>query len=228
MAAGIKTGSRQVSGKHRIYLVEDQPVTREGFAQLLNLQVDLEVCGQSANAGTALAEISELEPDLVILDVALAQSSGLELIKDLGIQAPSSPVLVFSACDEALYAERCVRAGARGYIMKQAPLTEVMSAIRMVLRGETYLSEPMRSRVVRQHLHGSPTAISDLDSLSDRELEIFELIGRGHTTRHVATNLNLSISTVETHRAHIKEKLRLANAVELVRRAVEWVNRPPP
>jgi len=226
MAAGIKSGFRQILSKRRIYLAEDHPVTREGFAQLLNMQADFEVCGHSGSAGTALAEILDLDPDLVILDIALGQSSGLELIKNLRNQAPNLPVLVFSGFEEDLYAERCVRAGARGYLAKHAPMSEVMGAIRKVLGGEIYLSETMRSRVVHQHLQGSASLISDLDSLSDRELEIFEMIGRGKTTRHVAKRLNLSVSTVETHRAHIKEKLRLANAVELVRRAVEWVNRP--
>jgi DNA-binding NarL/FixJ family response regulator len=228
MAARVKNGRRS-SNKRRIYLVEDHPITREGFAHLLNFQADLEVCGQTATPASALAEIAALKPDLVILEISLPHSSGLELIKNLVVRQPGLPILVLSACDEALYAERCVRSGARGYIMKRAPTNEVMGAVRLVLQGELYLSEPVRSRVVQQHLHGpARMARSELETLSDRELEVFELIGRGQTTRSVAASLSVSVSTVETHRAHIKEKLRLANAMELVRRAVEWVNRAPP
>src|SRR5262249_53160352 len=136
------------------------------------------------------------------------------------------PVLVLSTHDEGLYAQRALRAGARGYVMKQAPTSEVMNAIRMVLAGELYLSDAMRTRLVREHFDGSKrTRATDMETLSDRELEIFELLGHAHTTRRIASKLHLSVSTVETHRAHIKEKLRLTNAVELVRRAVEWVNR---
>jgi DNA-binding NarL/FixJ family response regulator len=214
--------------RRQIFLVEDHPVTREGFAQLINYQADLQVCGQAGSAARALSGIETTRPDLVIIDISLVESNGLELIKNLKARHPTLAMLVLSTHDEALYAERALRAGARGYVMKQAPTAEVMEAIRMTLKGELYLSENMRSHMVRQHLHG-PREVrkSDMDLLSDRELEIFELVGKGHTTRQIAARLNLGVSTVETHRAHIKEKLRLKNAVELVRRAVEWVNQQP-
>ena len=225
----LRSPSRQASlpGKHRIFLVEDHPVTREGFAQLIDYQADLHVCGQAGTAAKALVGIDVLHPDLVIVDLSLAESSGLELIKDLKLRHPSLPALVLSTHDESLYAERALRAGARGYVMKQAPTAEVMNAIRVVLAGELYLSEAMRTKMVHKQLHGQrPSRTRGIESLTDRELEVFDLIGRGHPTASVAARLHLSVSTVETHRAHIKEKLRLAHATELVRHAVEWVNRP--
>lgn len=211
--------------KHRLFLVEDHPITREGFAQLINYQSDLEVCGEAGSAAKAIVGIDAAQPDLVIVDISLAESNGLELIKNLKARYPRLAILVLSTHDEELYAERALRAGARGYAMKQSPTIEVMRAIREVLRGELFLSEKMRTRMVHKQLHGtSPTGCKQVDLLSDRELEIFELIGHGHTTRRIAGKLNLSVSTIETHRAHIKEKLRLENATDLVRRAVEWVN----
>jgi len=215
-----------IPGKRRVFLVEDHPVTREGFAQLINYQPDLTVCGQADTVKLALAGIQEAQPDLAIVDISLSESSGLDLIKDLKCQHAALPVLVLSTHDEGLYAERALRAGARGYVMKQAPTSEVMKAIRTVLAGELYLSDPMQTRLVRQQFdHSKPRARAELAGLSDRELQVFELLGHGHTTRRIATRLHVSVSTVETHRAHLKEKLRLTNAVQLVRRAVEWVTR---
>jgi DNA-binding NarL/FixJ family response regulator len=212
--------------KSRLFLVEDHPVTREGFEQLLNFQADLQVCGQAGTAARAITAIDALKPELVIVDISLADSNGLELIKQLKTTMPDLPILVLSMHDESLYAERALRAGARGYVMKQAPTTEVMAAIRCLLKGELYLSERMRSRLVHQHLQGvRRDAKSEVDYLSDRELEVFELIGRGQTTRGIAGKLHVSISTVETHRAHIKDKLKLSNSVELIRHAVEWASR---
>jgi DNA-binding NarL/FixJ family response regulator len=212
--------------KRRLFLVEDHPITREGFAQLINYQPDLEVCGQAGSAAKAIAAIDVFHPDLAIIDISLLESNGLELIKQLKTRHSVLPVLVLSTHDEALYAERALRAGARGYVMKQAPTSEVMKAIRLVLSGELYLSDAMSSRLVREHLNGTKRQrVTEVDDLSDRELEIFELIGHGRTTRQIAAKLRLSVSTVETHRAHIKEKLTLPSGLELVRRAVEWVNR---
>ena len=211
--------------KHRILLVEDHPVTREGFAQLINYQTDLEVCGQTGSASRAMTSAETLHPDLVIVDISLADSNGLELIKNLKSRFPKLPTLVLSTHDEALYAERAVRAGASGYVMKQAPTSAVMAAIREVLKGGLYLSESIRSQLVRQQVHGTPAAPSSgISALSDRQLEVFQLLGQGETTREIASRLHLSMSTVETYRAHIKQKLGLANATELVHRAVEWAN----
>jgi DNA-binding NarL/FixJ family response regulator len=204
--------------------VEDHPVTREGFAQLLNFQRDLEVCGQAGIAAQALTEIAVLNPDLVIVDISLAGTSGIELIKDLVSRHPILKILVLSMHDESLYAERALRAGARGYVMKQAATEHVMAAIRHVLGGGVYLSERMRNHLLL-HVVGrlSAAGASDLDRLSDRELEVFQLIGEGRTTAQIGASLHLSVSTVETYRAHIKEKLRLRNATELVQHAVDWI-----
>jgi DNA-binding NarL/FixJ family response regulator len=213
------------SHKKQIFLVEDHPVTREGFAQLINYQSDLQVCGQAGTAAKALVGVDTLKPDLVIVDISLADTNGLEFIKDLKARHPATAMLVLSTHDESLYAERALRAGAKGYVMKQAPTSEVMSAIRQVLRGELYLSEEMRTKLVHKQLHGAATVrAAETDLLSDRELEVFELLGEGQSTRRISAKLHLSVSTVETHRAHIKEKLKLTNAMELVHRAVAWAN----
>jgi DNA-binding NarL/FixJ family response regulator len=212
--------------KHRLLLVEDHPVTREGLAQLLNQQSDLQVCGQAGTAPEALTAAELLKPDLVLVDISLGGRSGIELIKDLAGRYPTLPILVLSTHDELLYAERSLRAGAKGYVMKHERTEQVMAAIRLVLRGGVYLSEPMRDRLLHQAARGPGFFQgSEVDQLSDRELEVFQLIGQGCTTARIAANLHLSVSTVETHRAHIKEKLKLANATELVRRAIEWVHR---
>jgi DNA-binding NarL/FixJ family response regulator len=215
------TGKR----KNRVFLVEDHPVTREGFAQLLNYQTDLQVCGQAGTAGQALTAIATLKPDLVIVDISLAGTSGIELIKDLASQDPILRILVLSTHDELLYAERALRAGARGYVMKHEPTEQVMTAIRQVLLGEVYLSERMRNRVLEKVTKGVSAVIaSNVDQLSDRELQVFELIGEGRSTGQISASLHLSVSTVETYRAHIKEKLGLQNATELVQHAVEWIH----
>jgi len=212
--------------KSRLFLVEDHPVTREGFAQLIDYQADLQVCGQAGTAAKAMVGVETLKPNLVIVDLSLADSNGLELIKNLRSRFSSLPVLVLSTHDESLYAERALRAGAKGYVMKQAPTSEVMSAIREVLAGRLYVCEPMRAKLVHKQLHGSSLHRgSEIDALSDRELEVFELIGAGRSTHRIAAELHVSVSTIETHRAHLKEKLGLKNATELVHRAIEWVNR---
>jgi DNA-binding NarL/FixJ family response regulator len=211
--------------KDRVYLVEDHPVTREGFAQLINFQRDLEICGQAGIVARALTEIAVLNPDLVIVDISLAGTSGIELIKDLVSRDPILKVLVLSMHDESIYAERALRAGARGYVMKQEPTEHVMAAIRHVLGGGVYLSVRMRDHLLFNVVGRlSAAGASNLDRLSDRELEVFELIGEGRTTAQIGASLHLSVSTVETYRAHIKEKLGLRNATELVQHAVDWIH----
>ena len=212
--------------RRQLFLVESHPVTRDGFTLLLNAQADLQVCGHAESAPGALASLEKLRPDLVILEIGLGDSNGLELIKQLKTRFPKLRIFIFSSHDEALYAERALRAGAKGYAMKNTPTPQVIEAVRAVLRGEVFLSETMRNRLVLEHLHGSGGSHgTGIQALSDRELEVFELLGHGRTTRRIAEKLHLSVSTVETHRAHIKQKLDLANAVELVRRATAWVNR---
>ena len=212
------------SPKRRLLLVEDHPVTREGFARLLNFEPDLEVCGQAGTAAEALTAVKDLQPDLVIVDISLGGRSGLELLKDLARQQPTLLTLVLSTHDETVYAERTFWAGAHGYIMKSAPTDQILQAIRRVLDGKTYLSEQMNERLLGRLGKGWTTAhSSDMEQLSDRELEIFTLIGQGQSTAEIASALKLSPNTVATHRAHIQEKLHLASLNELVVRAAQWV-----
>jgi DNA-binding NarL/FixJ family response regulator len=224
MTRKSKTLPRQ--DKRRIFLVDDHPVTREGLARLINHEPDLEVCGQTGSAAKAVEEIEKAKPELIIIDVSLgAGASGLELIKDLIARNAASRMLALSTHDEALYAERALRAGARGYVMKQEPTERVMQAIRKILSGEIYLSQAMNDRLLNKMVRPRSThAASEMERLSDRELEVYRLLGQGRGTRQIAKELHLSISTVETYRAHLKEKLGLASASELVRHAVEWVH----
>jgi len=215
-----------VPAKRRIFLVDDHPVTREGLARLINHESDLEVCGAAGTAAAALPAIESRKPDLVIMDVSLTTgASGLELMKDLAARDARLRMLALSTHDESLYAERALRAGAKGYVMKQEPTEQVMLAIRKVLHGEVFLSKAMNERMLRKMTArgGAPLA-SEIERLSDRELAVYRLLGQGRGTRQIAGQLNLSISTVETYRTHIKEKLRLISAPELVRHAVEWVH----
>ena len=205
--------------------MEDHPVTRQGFALLLNLEADLMVCGRAATADKALMEIESSKPDLVIVDIALPGRDGLVLIKDIATFHPRLPTLVLSTLDEAVYAERAIRAGAKGYIMKQEPVEQLLLAVHQVLAGDVYLSEAMRSQLFQNSISGpSKSGTSSVDQLSDRELEVFRLIGEGVGTRQIAKQLGLSVSTVETHRTHIKDKIGAKRAPDLVRQAVEWLH----
>jgi DNA-binding NarL/FixJ family response regulator len=220
---------KSAPGKHRVFLVEDHPVTQQGFSMLLNLEADLMVCGRAARADRALKEIESSKPDLVIVDIALPGIDGLTLVKDIATFHPQLPTLVLSTLDEAIYAERALRAGAKGYIMKQEPVELLLLSIRQVLAGDVYLSEAMRSHLFQNSLSSSANkGLLSVDRLSDRELEVFRLIGEGVGTKQIAKQLCLSISTVESHRTHIKEKIGAKRAPDLVRRAVEWLNNQRP
>ena len=210
--------------KKRILIVDDHPMMRQGLAQLIGDEADLTVCGEAEKASQALTAVGKLKPDLVLADISLPDKSGLELIKDLRAIQPGLVVLVISMHDESLYAERVLRAGGRGYIMKQEGGKKLMAAIRQVLSGQIYVSEKISARIL-EGFSGQRAAAgsSPVDKLSDRELEVFQLIGEGIGTREIATQLHLSVKTVEVHRAHIKEKLGLNTAPELVRFAVRWV-----
>lgn len=210
--------------KRRVFLVEDHPVMREGLALLIDYQPDLEVCGQAGSVPAALAKIPAAEPDVLVVDLSLGDGgSGLELLKDLAKLHPGLPALVLSSHDEELYAERALRAGARGYVMKQAATERVLEGIRTLLRGDFYASDTVRRRLMQRALRGKAADCPEMDRLSDRELEVFRLIGAGRGTKQIAADLNVSVSTVETYRAHLKTKLNLTSGTELVRRAVEWV-----
>ena len=192
---------------------------------LLNMEADLMVCGRAAMADGALKGIESSKPDLAIVDIALPGMDGLTLVKEIATFHPRLPTLVLSTLDEAIYAERALRAGARGYIMKQEPIELLLSAVRQVLAGDVHLSEAMRSQLFRNSITGSSRkGTLSVDQLSDRELEVFRLLGEGVGTRQIAKKMGLSVSTVETHRTHIKEKIGVKRAPDLVRRAVEWLN----
>ena len=217
-----KQSDQTPDNKTRILIVDDHPIVRQGLAGLINHEGDFAVCGQAEDYHEALAAVGQLKPDMVVVDISLKETSGLELIKDIHLQHPDLPVLVLSMHDETLYAERALRAGAMGYIMKQEATENVIAAIRRVLGGEIYVSDRMASRMVRKLVTGETvTNISPVDSLSDRELEVFRLIGKGHGTRQISERLCLSVKTIETYRAHIKDKLDLADAAELLQYAIQ-------
>ena len=208
----------------RILVVDDHPMTRSGVAHLLNKQADLMVCGEAGSPAEAFTQIPSSRPDLLLTDLTMPGRSGVEFVKDLLAQYPRLRILVVSMHDEAIYAERVLRAGGRGYIMKEAGGEKLLAAIRRVLGGQVYLSEAMSAKIIDNLSSGTPRGShSPIEKLSDREFEVFQMIGQGKSTRDIATQLNLSPKTVDVHRGHIKEKLELRDATALVRHAVRWV-----
>ena len=221
MGSQASTGSP--AERARILIVDDHPIVRQGLKQLIDQQADLVVCAEAGGVREALGAIAASKPDAAVVDLVLGDASGIELIKDIKARHPDVAILALSVHDEALYAERTLRAGAHGYIMKEGTTGELVTALRRVLAGTVYLSEKMTSAMVRQLVAGARPALAySIDRLTDRELEVFELIGRGKSTREIAEALHLSPKTIETHCAHIKEKLGLKNHLDLVRRAVDW------
>jgi DNA-binding NarL/FixJ family response regulator len=218
------TRSRQNDkARRRIFILDDHPITRYGLGQLINHERDLVVCGEAESASRALAAIKSARPDLVLADITMPGKSGLEFIKDLRAQHPSLPVLVMSMHDESLYAERVLRAGGRGYIMKNEGGERLLEAIRQVLQGQVYVSQQMSAALldVFTRRHSSRSEVTP-GVLSDREFEIFQLIGQGMSAQQIGQRLNLSIKTVGTHRQHIKQKLKARTGPELIRLAVRW------
>ena len=211
------------SRKRNVLIVDDHPLLRDGLAKVINQQPDLAVCGEAADARAGLAAAAKLRPDVVIADLTMDEGNGLDLIKDLHLRQPGLPVLVLSMHHENLYAERAVRAGARGYVMKREPVAAVLAALRKVLAGQMALSEEIVRRLLDAPARGRKSAASPADVLSDRELEVFRLLGQGFGTRQIAEKLRLATSTVESYRAGIKQKLGLARATELVARAAQFV-----
>jgi len=209
--------------KSKVLIVDDHPVVRQGLALLINRETDLAVCGDAEEGASALRRIDELNPDLVIVDISLHGPDGLDLLKNIRAKRPNLPVLILSMLDESLYAERALHAGANGYIMKQEATERVLIAIRRILAGDIYVSDRMASRILQRFAGGIESReLTPVEQLTDRELEVFRLIGEGHGTREIAETLHLSIKTVESYQAHIKDKLSLRNARELVQRAVQW------
>ena len=209
--------------KCRVLLVDDHPIVRQGLGLLIDREPDLSVCGEADSAHSAFRAITTLRPDIVVLDISLSGPDGLEVLKEIRLKTSSLPVLILSMHDESIYAERAMRAGANGYIMKQEATEKVLVAIRRILQGEMYLSDRLTSTMLQQFVRGTTTPKkSPLVNLTDRELEVFRLIGEGHGTRQIAEDLHLSIKTIESYQAHIKEKLALRNARELLQHAIEW------
>ena len=211
--------------KIRVLLVDDHPILRRGLAQMINAEPDLMVCGEAEDAPKAFEAAGALQPDIAIVDISLKTGNGIELIKNLKARYPDLPTLVLSIHDESLYAERALRAGSLGYVMKEEAIEQVLVAIRHVLKGEVFLSEKMKSRMLQSLALGRQrAATSPLEQLTDRELQVFRLIGEGHSTRQIAAELHLSIRTVEAYREYIKTKLNLRNATELMQHAFHWVH----
>ncbi|MBN2161370.1 MAG: response regulator transcription factor [Pontiellaceae bacterium] len=210
--------------KKQVYLVDDHPIVRQGLIKLIEQENGLEVCGESGNVSDALSAIRELGPDVILVDISLEDSNGIELIRIIDGLGLKIPMLVLSMHDESLYAEHALRAGASGYVMKQAAATTLIQAIEKVLDGEIYVSKTMSSQMLKMAFRsGGDDPRTGAELLSLRELEVFELIGRGNSTREIAEQLNLSIKTIETYRAHIKDKLQLRSGTELMQRAIRWV-----
>ncbi len=213
-----------MTGKSTIFIVDDHPIIRQGLALLINREPDLAVCGDAEEAAAALRHIEEMRPDLIVVDISLSGPDGLELLKNIRVRDANLPVLILSMLDESIYAERALRAGANGYIMKQEATERVLVAIRRILGGEIYVSDRMANRMLHRFAGGSELGTrSPVADLTDRELEVFRLIGEGHGTRQIAEQLHISVKTVESYQAHIKEKLSLKNARELVQRAIQWM-----
>jgi DNA-binding NarL/FixJ family response regulator len=208
--------------KRKVFVVDDHPIVREGLTLLINRESDLAVCGVAEEMHSALRSIEALNPDILIVDISLNGPDGLDLLKTIRAKDPSLPVLILSMHDESIYAERALRAGANGYIMKQEATERVLVALRRILNREIYVSDRVANKMLQQYVGASSaTRRSPLDELSDRELEVLRLIGEGHSTRQIAENLNISVKTVESYQGHLKEKLGLRNSRELFQFAIQ-------
>jgi len=216
--------AKETTKRRQVFVVDDHPFVREWLANFIEQQADLCVCGQATRINDALAMIPALKPELVIVDLALRNESGLELIKRLQDLTPKPRVLVLSMYDETFYAARALRAGALGYVMKRETTGKVIEAIRQVMDGQLYVSEPLAQLMAQKFVgRGMKAGASPVDQLGDRELQVFRLIGRGCENRRIATELQISLKTVQAHCEHIKEKLGLANVTALICEAVRWV-----
>lgn len=214
---------KPVQQKARVLIVDDHPIVRQGIGQMINEEADLVVCGEADDFTAALEAVGKFQPDVAIIDISLRGTNGIDLIREIHQRNANLPILVLSMHDESIYAERALRAGAKGYVMKQEAIQSVLGAIRKVLKNELYVSGKLTNTILQRMFDTSTSSKSPVDLLTDRELEVFQLIGQGQSTKRIADGLHLSVKTVETHRAHIKEKLGLKNAFELVQEAVQFV-----
>ncbi len=215
--------SQNLGVKKRILVVDDHPIIRQGLALMVNREADLVVCGEAEDASGAMIVLASARPDVLIVDISLNGPDGLDLLKNIRITHPSLPVLILSMHDESIYAERALRAGANGYIMKQEATEKVLVAVRRILNGGIYVSDRIANKMLKHYITGTGSLkSSSISDLSDRELEVFRLIGEGHGTRQIAEQLHLSVKTVESYQAHIKDKLSLRSARELMQHAIEW------
>lgn len=222
-------GAQLMAKPHRVFLVDDHELLRIGLAQMIGLQQGWELCGQAADGPDAFEQIRDLQPDLAIVDLRLQNGDGLELVRQIQAATPSVRVLVFSMHDEDLYAERCLKAGAHGYVNKQESIPMLLAAMERIVHGKVFLSPRMTDRVVARQMGPGENGRSGLELLSDRELEVFERLGRGFSAKEIARDLHLSAKTVEYHRQHIKEKLKVANSSAVVRLATAYClgSQPP-
>lgn len=220
---GYRSTNQTAPKKHRVLVVDDHPIIRQGLGLLINQESDLVVCGEAEEATGAMHVLASSKPDILIVDISLNGPDGLDLLKNIRNLYPTLPVLILSMHDESIYAERALRAGANGYIMKQEATEKVLVALRRLLCGEIYVSDRIANRMLKHYITGSGTVRnSSIADLSDRELEVFRLIGEGHGTRQIAEELHLSVKTVESYQAHIKEKLSLRSSRELMQHAIQW------
>ena len=216
-----------MSQKIKILLVDDHPLVREGLANLIHQQPDMEICGEAGSQPQALQLIGASRPDIAVVDISLENGSGLDLMKSIKAMHPTVAMLALSMHDESLYAERALRAGARGYLMKREAAKKVIQGIRAVLAGQLFVSEKIAAMMAERFVDGRTAVQSPVEILSDRELEVFQLLGRGQSTRQIAEHLNVGFKTVQAYCARIKEKLQLANATELLRSAMQWNDKNP-
>lgn len=211
--------------KKKVFVVDDHPVFREGLVRIINEEKDLHVCGEASDASETLKNIESADPDLIIIDISLEGMNGIDLTKSIKAKNPRARILILSMHEESLHAERALKAGAGGYIMKRESGKKLLTAIRRVLEGKTFISPELNEQLLQKM--ANPTASGSAapnEILSDRELEVFQLIGQGYGTRQIADELSVSMKTVETHREHIREKLKLKNTFELVQRAIHWAH----
>ena len=211
-----------MSNKIKVLLVDDHPLVRDGLVNLINQQPGLEVCGEVGSEAEAMVAAARLQPDVAVVDITLETGSGIELLKSLKAAHPEVKTLVLSMHDEALYAERALHAGARGYIMKREAAKRIIAGIQAVHAGQMFVSEKISAAMAEKFFSGKSASTTPVEQLSDRELQVFELVGRGQTTRQISESLHVGFKTVQAYQARIKEKLNLANASELMREAIRW------